>query len=98
MGKKKDGQLIMELPPKDGQSSWDKHKDELTGLELHIDGQIITLPDNMEYIQGKTASCSLGDSNAQVEIESRYIGVILGNNIIKVRVDEKTKNIKIEIE
>ena len=49
-----------------------------------------------EYIQAKTASVDLGGNN--IEIESRYVGFSLGNNIVKVRVNEKTKNISIEVE
>ena len=60
-------------------------------------GSIIKLPKNMsKYIQGKTASAELGSGN--IQIESRYIAFKLGNNIVKVRVDEKTQNISIELE
>ena len=68
----------------------------IKGLKLEIDGQIIELPDGMEYVQGKTASAMLGSS--EYEIESRYCGIKLGTNIIKIRVNEKNNNISVEIE
>jgi hypothetical protein len=75
---------------------WEDIKNLITSLSLDIDGQKIELPDNLEYIQGKTASCQMF-SNSDIEIESRFIGFKLRNNIITIRVDEKTNNIKIEI-
>lgn len=68
----------------------------IKSLKLEIDGQMIELPDNMDYVQGKTASAMLGAS--ECEIVSRYIGFKMGNSIVKVRVDEKTNNINIEVE
>jgi hypothetical protein len=50
----------------------------------------------MEYVQGKTASAFLNSD--KIKIESRYIGIVLGNNIVKVRVNEKTNDISIEVE
>jgi len=76
--------------------NWELVKDKIQSLQLNNNGQVITLPSNMEYIQGKTASAMLGSD--QIQVESRYVGLFLGNNIIKVRVDEKTNNISIEVE
>lgn len=77
--------------------NWTQMKDKVVSLELNNDGQIIKLPSNMpEYIQGKTAS---GDIiSGKCSLESRYIGWKNGSNIVKIRVDEKTNNIKIEVE
>jgi len=76
--------------------NWDLVKDKVSSLQLVNDDQIIRLPNNAEYIQGKSASAFLG--SGKVTIESRYIGFRLGNNIVKIRIDEKTNNINIEVE
>lgn len=88
----KDGKEISELD-----SSWTEVKDNISELIMVTDShQIIKLPKNMEkYIQAKTASAELGSKN--VQIESRYLGFKVGNNIIKIRVDEKTQNISVEL-
>ena len=78
-------------------TNWAKIKNKTKRLSLHIDNQLIELPENMkEYVQAKTASSDLNGQN--VQIESRFIGFKIGNNIVKVRVDEKTNNISIEVE
>ena len=79
-------------------SSWTDIQDDIAELIMVTDShQIIKLPKNMEkYIQAKTASAELGTN--VVEIESRYIGFKLGNNIVRIRVDEKTKNISVEVD
>jgi hypothetical protein len=89
----KDGKEVSELD-----SSWLDVKDNISELIMITDShQIIKLPKNMEeYIQAKTASAELGSNN--IEIESRYIAFKLGNNIVRIRVDEKTNNISVEIE
>lgn len=76
--------------------NWELVKDKVEYLQFYNKGQIIYLPSGMEYVQGKTASALLG--SGEIKIESRFVGVKLGNNIIKVRIDEKTNNISIEIE
>ena len=81
---------------KESDINWDLVKDKVSSLSLDNNGQLITLPENMKYIQGKSACANLGSN--KVEICSRYIGFVLGNSIIKLRVDEKTNNISIEIE
>ena len=76
---------------------WQNIKNNIKELGLNNDGQIISLPKNMRnYTQAKTASADLG--GGEIQIESRYISGELGNNIIKVRVDEKSNNISIEVE
>lgn len=77
---------------------WSDIENDIEELSLVINSnqQRITLPKGYKYIQAKTASADLNGENAV--IESRYIGVIIGNNIVKVRVDEKTNNISVEIE
>jgi putative transposon-encoded protein len=76
--------------------NWDLVKDKVKSLQLNNNGQIIRLPDNMEYVQGKTASAFI--NSGKVQIESRYVGVKIGNNIVKIRVDERTNDISIEVE
>ena len=70
---------------------------ELKSLSLILNDKNIkiTLPDNLEYVQAKTASADI--SNGICEIESRYIGFKLGSNIIKIRVNEKNSNISVEL-
>ena len=75
--------------------NWDLVKDKVSTLSLDNDGQIISLPDNMEYIQGKSACANFG--SGKVEVLSRYIGFTLGSNTITIRVDEKTNNISVEV-
>lgn len=91
--KTKDGKEVSELNTK-----WNDIKDNITELLLVTkNGQVIYLPKNMEsYIQYKTASSELGSKN--IEIESRTIGWKLGNSIVKIKVNEKTSNINLEIE
>jgi len=90
----KDGQIIKELES----NGWDDIVPEnIKKVQLDIDGQTISLPENMtEYIQAKTASADLGSNN--IQIESRYIAFKLGNNIVRIRVDEKTNNISVEVD
>jgi len=77
---------------------WHEIAEKLTELEMHITGkdkeQVIVLPKNMKYVQFKTASADIGGNN--IEIQSRVLGFVLGNNTVKIRVDEKTNNISIE--
>ena len=89
----KDGKEISELNAK-----WGDIENNISELLLVTNkNQVIFLPKGMKsYTQFKTASCDLGSNN--VQIESRTIGFSLGNNIIKVRVNEKTNNINIEVE
>ena len=76
--------------------SWELFKSHAAHLRLDNDGQMISLPAEMEYVQGKSASANLGSS--KITVLSRYIGFKIGNNIVKVRVDEQTNNISIEVE
>ena len=65
-------------------------------LMITNSNQVIYLPKGMDkYVQFKTAGAILGSKN--VEIESRVIGFSLGNNIVQIRVNEKTNNITIEV-
>lgn len=88
----KDGREISEL-----NSKWEDVKDNIVDLLMITNSnQIISLPKNMDsYIQFKTASAEM--SNGNIEIESRVIGYIQRNNIVKIRVNEKTNNISVEI-
>ena len=77
---------------------WEDVKDNIEELSLDIPNnhQRITLPKGFEYIQAKTASADFTGGNAT--IESRYIAFKLGNNIVRVRVDEKSNDISIEVD
>lgn len=88
----KSGKEVSEL-----NSKWEDVKDSVTELLLVTNSnQIIKLPKNMEkYVQFKTASAEIGHNN--VQIESRTIGFKIGNNIVKIRVNEKDNNISLEI-
>jgi len=90
--KLKNGEIVSELT-----HVWTNVKNDVVELLLLTPNQqTITLPKNMKkYVQFKTASSDLCSKN--VEIESRTIGFSLGKNIIKVRVNEKTNNISIEV-
>lgn len=91
--KTKDNQEVSELNTK-----WNDVQDNIQELLLQTTkGQVIYLPKKMDkYVQFKSASSELGRNN--VEIESRVIGFKIGNNIVKIRVNEKTNNITIEVE
>jgi len=88
-----DGREVSEL-----NSKWEDIKGNVTELLLITnDNRIVYLPKNMkEYTQFKSASAEFGGKGMQ--IESRVIGFVLGNNMVKIRVDEKTNNIKIEVD
>jgi len=91
--KTKDGKEVSELNTK-----WDDVKDNIAELLLITrDNKIIYLPRNMEsYVQFKTASAELGQKN--IQIESRVVGFKVGNNIVKIRINEKTENITVEVD
>ena len=88
----KNGKEVSELD-----SKWEDIKDNVTELLMITDdNKVIQLPKRMEsYVQYKTASALLGTNN--IEIESRVIGYKLGNIIVRIRVDEKTNNISVEL-
>ena len=90
--KLKDGKTVSELT-----HQWTNIQAEVTELTLITNsGQIITLPPNMpKYVQFKSASADMNSNN--IEIDSRVIGFQQGNTIVKIRVNEKTNNISIEI-
>jgi hypothetical protein len=90
-GKTKDNREVSEKT-----HPWNEIEKDLIELKLFIPSKniSITLPPNMKYSHFKSASCSLGGKN--IEIESRVIGVKIGNNLVKIRIDEKTNNITIE--
>jgi hypothetical protein len=77
---------------------WKNVKDNIQQLMFVTDdNKVIEMPPNMEeYFQAKTASITLGTND--FNIESRFVGFKLGNNMIKLRIDEKTKNIFVEID
>lgn len=88
----RDGREVSEL-----NTQWETIKSDVVELLLLTpSNQTIYLPKNMEaYVQFKTASAELGN-NRNVQIESRVIGFKKGNNVVKIRVNEKTSNINIE--
>lgn len=89
----KKGKLISENDAK-----WSEIKDDIDTMAMTTkDGKYIFLPPHMEkYIQFKSASANMDGGN--VQLESRVIGFKLGNNTIRVRLDEETGNISIEVE
>ena len=91
----KDGKEIIE-----DEASWGDVKDNIQQLALMTKtGQTIILPQGLEqYYQAKTASAELGGDGKDITIESRYIAFKLGNNIVRIRVDEKTQNIRVEVD
>lgn len=77
-------------------TNWNQIREQVKKLELCNGSQTISLPVGAtKYNQGKSASLNMATGKA--EIESRYIDVFTGNNIVRVRLDEKTNNINIEI-
>lgn len=92
--KTKGGKEVSELTTK-----WNDVKDDITEMLLITrTNQVIYLPKNMEkYIQYKTGSADLNNTY-NIQIESRTVGFCLGNSIVKIRVDEKTNNISVEVE
>ena len=93
-GTKKDGSKELESETDLGQ--WNEVKNDLISLSLNNNGHQIHLPKNMKYVQGKSASASL--TGGQSVIESRTIGFFLGSNIVRLRLNEITGDIKVEIE
>ena len=86
-------------------SNWNDIKDDVVCLEFyladfksyHLFTQTISLPQNMkEYVFAKTASADLSGQN--IKIESRYIQCKIGNNIVRIRVNETTGNVSVEVE
>ena len=77
------------------QQNWADIKDKVRYLSYDNNGQHISLPKNAEeYGQSKTASADL--LTGKTEIESRNLWFKLGNNIVRIRVNEKNNNISIE--
>lgn len=92
-GLTKDGKFVTEAQG----TRWEDVKSEIKKLEFVMEDKdiVIRIPEAEEYVQAKTCSADL--STGQCEIESRYIGFKLGNNIIQARVDEKSGNIILEV-
>ena len=90
-GHNKSGEVIREQD-----TSWEDAQGQLIDFYFNNNGQTIELPKNKEYIQGKTASATMG--TGEVQIESRFFGWKKGNNIVKIRIDEKSNSIKIDVE
>ena len=90
-GKTKDGKEVNEHT-----HNWNQVEKDLVELKLVIPSKniSISLPPNMVYAHFKSASATLGSNN--ITIDSRVIGLKIGNNIVKIRVDEKTNNISLE--
>ena len=79
----------------ENKEKWDDIKNDVICLQLCLDDRTITLPENADsYIQGKTASANM--LTGEMCIESRFLGYVLGNIIVKIRVNELTNNITIE--
>jgi hypothetical protein len=90
--KLKDGKEVSELNTK-----WNEVENDVTELMLITkDNKTICLPRGLKYYQSKTGSCEMNGNN--IQIESRNLGFIIGSNMIKIKVNEKTGNINVEIE
>jgi hypothetical protein len=91
--KLKDGKEVSELNTK-----WNEVENDVTELMLITkDNKTICLPRGLnKYVQSKTGSCEMNSNN--IQIESRNLGFVLGSNIVKIKVNEKTGNINVEIE
>ena len=92
--KTKDGKNHVE-----GSTDWSRIKNDIISLSLidSASNQIVSLPANKnEYFQAKTASADFTGKN--IVIESRYISCKIGNNIMRIRVNETTGNVSVEIE
>jgi len=69
---------------------------DILSMSIRNGSQTITLPNNMEeYSHSKTASADLSGQN--VQIESRNYSFKLGNNMVRIRIYEKSKDISIEV-
>lgn len=92
--KLKNGKEASELNTK-----WDDVKNDVVELLLITnDNKVVYLPKNLEsYVQFKTCSADLGNINC-TQIESRVIGFKLNDKTVKIRVNEKTGNINIELD
>ena len=77
--------------------SWEEVKEKMDSLGMWTtkSPRVIKLPPNLGDVQGKTARANL--SSGEVQLESRYIGFFLGNNLVKIRIDEKTGDINVEV-
>ena len=92
-GKTKDGMFVSEALG----TKWEDVYNNLSEINLTMEDKniIINLPKNMDsYIQSKTASANF--LNGEVQLESRNIGFVKGNNTITVRVDESSGNMQVE--
>jgi hypothetical protein len=77
-------------------TKWDDVKSDVVELLLITnDNKIVYLPKNLEYTQFKSASCSMGGND--IQIESRTIGFKMGDKTVNIRVNEKNGNINVEI-
>jgi hypothetical protein len=91
-GKTKDNKEVNEKTHR-----WNDIEKDLVELKLVIPSKniSISLPPNLRYTHFKSASSVMGSN--KIEIESRVISFDLGMNSVKIRVDEKTNNVSIEV-
>ena len=77
---------------------WPHNGEGVVALSLILqNGRELKLPDGADhYIQAHTASADL--RTGQVTIESRYIGFVFGNKVVRIRVKESTGDISIELD
>ena len=87
-----DGKIVNELQPN---IVWNDIRLKVVEVRFITESGRISLPPGLtEYNQAKTCSATLG---GKVEIESRYISAKIGNNTIKIRVNEKNRDISLEV-
>lgn len=70
--------------------------EDVVRVGLVKNSQIFTLPPgHREYIQAKSASAILG--GGEIEVLSQYVGYRDGDQVIRLRVSEKTHDVTLEI-
>ena len=80
----------------EGEIPWEVIQPNVTHLEFNNNGQRLVLPKAESYLQGKSASADM--ATGKCSIESRFLGAIIGNTIVKIRINEVSNNISVEIE
>lgn len=82
---------------KEGEKQWNEIQNEVKYLYFDYNGQKVLPPKNCPpYHQATTASAPLGGGD--ITIESRYISYIVGNNTMRIRIDENSNKISIEVD
>jgi hypothetical protein len=82
---------------KEDEKQWNEIQEEVKYLYFDYNGQKVLPPENCHpYQQATTASAPLG--GGEITVESRYITCTIGNNTMRIRVDENSNQISIEVD